>query len=94
MENNNEPREITQDELDKIVGGYAHDQARMQQQRPAGIPCPCCNNLIPISVQQILLSHTLFCPFCGLRLSIDKQKSDRAQKVLAKIDEETRHLIK
>lgn len=89
IENNNEIREITQEELDKIVGGYIPDRPRMPQQlqKTPGIYCPHCGNLIPTSIQQILFSRVLFCPICGLKLNIDKKKSDKALKILAKVDE-------
>lgn len=62
---------------------------RIQQdlQRIPGIPCPHCGNFIPTNIQQILFSSCLFCPTCGLKLNIDKRKSDKALKILAKIDE-------
>jgi len=68
------------------------DKPRMQehQQRTPGIPCPHCGNLIPTSIQQILFSNSLFCPTCGFRLNIDKRKSDKALKALAKVDEAQR----
>ena len=89
MENNNEPREITQEELDKIVGGYVPAQSQLQQQqRTPGIPCPSCNNTIPVSIHQLLFDKSLFCPFCGLHLTIDKDKSDRAKIIIDRIDEE------
>ena len=68
------------------------DKERMQQyqQRTPGIPCPHCGNLIPTSIQQILYSNSLFCPVCGLRINIDKRKSDKALKTLAKVDEAQR----
>ena len=59
---------------------------QQQQQRIPGIPCPHCGNLIPTSIQQILFSSCLFCPTCGLKLNIDKRKSDKALKILAKVD--------
>lgn len=94
MENNIEPREITQEELDAIVGGNIPTQPRMQQQqqRIPGIRCPLCGNLIPTSIQQILYSRCLFCPTCGLNLNIDKRKSDKALEILAKVDEQQRRV--
>ena len=87
IENNNESREMTQDELDKIVGGYIPTIPRMQQHQTPGIPCPVCGNLIPISIHQLLFDRALFCPICGLKLNIDKKKSEKALKILAKVDE-------
>ena len=65
---------------------------QQQQQRIPGIRCPHCGNLIPTSIQQILFSNCLFCPTCGLRLNIDKKKSDKALKILAKVDEAQRRV--
>ena len=94
MENNIEPREMTQEELDAIVGGYIPTRPRMQQQqqRVPGIRCPHCGNFIPTSIQQILYSSCLFCPTCGLKLNIDKRKSDKALEILAKVDEQQRRV--
>ena len=91
-ENGNEQREMTQEELDKIVGGYIPDRPRTQDtpQRMPGIKCPNCGNFIPTSIKQILFSSVLFCPTCGLILNIDKRKSDKALQILAKVDEATR----
>lgn len=91
MENSSEPREMTQEELDMIVGGNIPNRPWMQQQqRVTGIPCPNCSNMIPTSIQQILYSNCLFCPTCGLKLNIDKRKAEYAQKILAKVDEAMR----
>lgn len=65
---------------------------QQQEQRVPGIPCPHCGNFIPTSIQQILFSNCLFCPTCGLKLNIDKRKSDKALKILAKVDEAQRRL--
>lgn len=93
MENNIEPREMTQEELDMIVGGNIPNQPQMQQQQSVpGIRCPNCSNMIPISIQQILYSKCLFCPTCGLKLNIDKRKAEYAQKILAKVDEAQRRV--
>lgn len=60
---------------------------QQQQQRVSGIRCPHCGNFIPTSIQQILFSKSLFCPTCGFKLNIDKRKSDKALKILRKVDE-------
>ena len=56
-------------------------------QHMSGMQCPNCGNFIPTSIQQILFSGSLFCPTCGLRINIDKRKSDKALKILEKVDE-------
>jgi len=62
------------------------------QYRTRGIPCPICGQLIPISIQQLLSGGNLRCPICGLNLSVDKNKSDKALKMLAKVDEAQRRV--
>lgn len=61
-------------------------RAEHSSQHMPGIPCPNCGNFIPTSIQQILFSKSLYCPTCGLRINIDKRKSDKALKTLEKID--------
>ena len=56
-------------------------------QHMPGMQCPNCGNFIPTSIQQILFSSSLYCPTCGLRINIDKRKSDKALKILDKVDE-------
>lgn len=62
-------------------------RVQQQEQRIPGIRCPHCGNFISTSIQQILFSKCLFCPTCGLKLNIDKRKSDKALKILKKVDE-------
>lgn len=67
---------------------------RMQQQQHSvpGIQCPICSQLIPVSIRQLLFTRSLHCPVCGLSLFIDKKKSDKALKILAKVDEAQRRV--
>jgi len=51
-----------------------------------GLGCPNCGQMIPVSMQQIIHDKALRCPCCGLVLSIDKNKSDKALKILSKVD--------
>ena len=60
---------------------------KMQQQRVPNLPCPVCGQLIPVPNNQLLVPMSLHCPACGLDLSIDKKKSDKALEILAKLDE-------
>lgn len=57
------------------------------KQRMPGMPCPNCKNLIPITMHQLLEAKSIFCPICGLKLSMDKKPSDKAKDVLRKIEE-------
>lgn len=94
MENNSEVIELSQEDLDRIVGGTIPTRPRMQQQlqQMPGIQCPHCGNFIPTSIQQILYDSCLFCPTCGLKVNIDKKKADKALKILAKVDEAQRRV--
>lgn len=38
-------------------------------------------------MHQLLEAKSIFCPICGLRLSMDKKPSDKAKDVLRKIEE-------
>ena len=58
-----------------------------KKQRMSGLICPNCKNLIPITMHQLLEAKSIFCPICGLRLSLNKKSSDKAKEVLRKIEE-------
>lgn len=58
-----------------------------KQQRIPGLACPNCNNLIPITMHQLLESKSVFCPICGLRLDIGKKPSDKIKDKLRKLEE-------
>ncbi len=92
MKNKNESREITMEELDAIAGGVILTQSRMTEplQHSPGLQCPTCGQLIPVSIQQILFSKCIMCPECGLILTISKEKSDKAQEILKKVDDAMR----
>ena len=60
---------------------------KRDQHRTSGMQCPSCGQLMPISIEQILYNKSLRCPVCGLILNIDKSKSDKALKILSKVDE-------
>ena len=58
-----------------------------KQQRIPGLTCLNCQNLIPITMHQLLEAKSIFCPICGLRLSMDKKQTDKAKDILRKIEE-------
>ena len=62
------------------------------KQRMPGMSCPNCKNLIPITMHQLLEAKSIFCPICGLKLSMDKKPSDKAKDVLRKIEEAQKKL--
>lgn len=52
-------------------------------QRQPGLSCPACGVYFPTSIPDIL-SGSLQCPHCGLKLSIDAKASGQAMKALEK----------
>lgn len=58
----------------------------MSQHMP-GMPCPKCEKFIPISIVDLLFTMSIRCPHCFLRLDIDRQNSQKAMQILAKVNE-------
>lgn len=71
---------------------YMENNNRGGQQRVSGMPCPSCQNFIPITMHQLLESNGIFCPACGLRLEINKQSSAKALDALRKVDAAQRNV--
>lgn len=69
---------LTEEDLININGGTDSKQT-------SGMPCPSCHAFIPISMYQIISGSSIFCPACGLRLDIDKSKSEKALEALKRI---------
>lgn len=65
-------------------------RTQYSSQHMPGMQCPNCGNFIPTSIKQILFSNSLCCSICGLRINIDKRKSDKALKILEKVDKAQR----
>ncbi len=80
--------ELEDEDLDLINGGMqTHGTSRTALQggsRPAGIPCPECNNFIPISMHQLMFAGSILCPNCGLKLEVKKSSSEKALEMLKK----------
>ncbi len=53
----------------------------MAQQTP-GMKCPQCEQFIPTTIQELLTSEGLTCPYCGLHLTINRAESKRAMDIL------------
>ena len=77
MENNNEQRELTEEELSSIAGGSA----------TPGVRCQHCGSFIQTTIQRILSNEGVFCPTCGLRNNFSKRKAEKALKIYAKVAE-------
>lgn len=54
-------------------------------ERKTGLNCPQCGEFIETTVFQLLTSHSLLCPHCRLRLTIDRYKSKPALDALRKV---------
>lgn len=56
----------------------------MQQANAArpGVPCPECHFRIPVTIPMLLSNATIFCNCCGLKLSVDHEKSKEGLEML------------
>lgn len=61
--------ELTDEDLEGIAGGLG------KKTEGNGLVCPQCERFIPISMYQIMVSSSIFCPACGLRLDIAREES-------------------
>ena len=57
-----------------------------QTQQVPGMACPQCGKFIPTTITELLTSGYLRCPYCLLKLDIDRHKSATALKALAKVE--------
>lgn len=73
----------------KMNGIKISDHAREQK---TGLKCPLCGNFIETSIFQLLTTNALVCPSCGLRLRIDRMKSQKAFDVLRKVQDARKNL--
>lgn len=74
---------LTEEDLVNIEGGNDNDG-----KKTSGMPCPLCRAFIPITMYQIMSGSAVFCPACGLRLDIDKAKSEKAIEILKRLQEQ------
>lgn len=58
----------------------------MKQPRIYRLTCPICGKYIPVLEQWDLSSTTFCCPNCGLKIYIDKKKSDKAVELIKKLN--------
>lgn len=56
------------------------------EQKTPGINCPTCGQFIPTTITELITSKSLNCPYCGLQLNIDRQKSQSAIEALQKVN--------
>lgn len=51
-----------------------------------GMECPQCGKFIPTTITELLTSGHLRCPYCLLKLDVDRYKSSTMLKALAKLE--------
>lgn len=73
---------------------HQRNNNQQSQQRLSGMPCPECSGFIPISMYQLLSLNPIFCPYCGLKLEINKTASERALDALKKVEEAEKEVKK
>ena len=67
---NNETKEyiLTEEELSAVSGG--------KSSQVPGINCPCCGKFIPTTITELLTLGHLRCPYCLMKLKIDRENPD------------------
>jgi transcription elongation factor Elf1 len=75
---------------DKFLGLRAQDQpaapaASPPAQKPPGLDCPKCRFRMPVSIQMLLSGQPVVCPSCGLRLTIERERSKACLDELRKV---------
>lgn len=56
-----------------------------ESQQKTGLKCPVCGAFISTTISQLITAEALSCPFCGLKLDIDREASRNAIQALTKI---------
>lgn len=71
---NNETKEytLTDEELNTVCGGISS--------RTPGISCPVCGKFIPTSIFDLLNSDRIRCPYCLLKLKINRTSLETLKK--------------
>lgn len=71
---NNEAKEytLTDEELNAVSGGASS--------KIPGIACPHCGKFIPTTITDLLTQGHLRCPYCLLKLNIDKNSLETLKK--------------
>lgn len=59
-------------------------------QQKTGLNCPVCGAFIPTTITELITAGSLLCPYCGLRLNIDREASHRALDALRKVNDAQR----
>lgn len=66
----------------------------MNRDRVGGFNCPVCGGFIPTSMEELVTSSSLVCPFCKLQLAIDKANSRKAMEAMNKVMEAQKNVEK
>ncbi len=85
MENKNNVKELTEEELDAIVGGAGRPKINASVQKPC-YPCPRCGTPITLSIRAFLVEKHATCSVCGFVLTTDKQSAEKALDALKRIE--------
>ena len=85
MANKENVKELTEEELDAIVGGARGPRINASVQKP-GYPCPRCGTSITLSIRAFLVEKHATCSVCGFILTTDKQSAEKALDALKKIE--------
>ena len=74
----NNENKISMNDLGDVNGGA--------EARPAGMPCPQCNQFIPIKMEQVIREGVIACPHCGLRMNYNAQETKAYWETLKRLE--------
>lgn len=72
---------------DEIVDKMANKNKGAETAHVPGLDCPQCRFRIQISIPMLLLGEPIICPSCGLKLSVDQEKSRTCLYELQKVND-------
>jgi len=55
--------------------------------KPPGIPCPECGATIHFTIEKLLSARPVFCSDCGLKLTLEVQKSQESLEALRRLND-------
>lgn len=68
----NKDSSLNEKELKNISGGVTNQGVEGNDaEHIPGMTCPNCGGFVPVPVEQVLHSSTIFCPNCNFRIKVD-----------------------
>lgn len=77
---------LLEDKDTSLDAPYKHKDDGATIKKNPGLDCPRCNFRIIISIEMLLSGDPVVCPNCGLKLSVDQEKSNACLNALRKVN--------